>query len=130
MRLRLFPALSLAALASLAASGAQAAVLMSLGTPAGGSGAVDATAGAAFQLTASGNAISSGGPAATIGVGGQNLSAAVPTPPIILVPQGLPAILVPPGITAVPEPASWALMLVGFGGLGGMLRRRRQARAA
>lgn len=30
----------------------------------------------------------------------------------------------------VPEPASWALMLMGFGGLGAMLRRRRQAGAA
>lgn len=28
----------------------------------------------------------------------------------------------------VPEPASWALMLVGFGGLGGVLRRRRTYR--
>ena len=31
---------------------------------------------------------------------------------------------------AVPEPASWALMLVGFGGLGAVLRRRRHAVAA
>jgi hypothetical protein len=31
---------------------------------------------------------------------------------------------------AVPEPASWALMLVGFGGLGTALRRRRQVVAA
>jgi PEP-CTERM motif len=30
----------------------------------------------------------------------------------------------------VPEPASWAMMLVGFGGLGGVLRRRRQAAVA
>ena len=29
----------------------------------------------------------------------------------------------------VPEPASWALMLVGFGGLGGVLRRRRAVAA-
>ncbi len=29
---------------------------------------------------------------------------------------------------AVPEPASWALMIVGFGGAGAMLRRRREAR--
>jgi hypothetical protein len=28
---------------------------------------------------------------------------------------------------AVPEPASWAMMLVGFGGLGAVLRRRRRA---
>jgi hypothetical protein len=26
---------------------------------------------------------------------------------------------------AVPEPASWALMIMGFGGLGAMIRRRR-----
>ena len=29
------------------------------------------------------------------------------------------------GTASVPEPASWALMLVGFGGLGALLRRRR-----
>jgi len=27
----------------------------------------------------------------------------------------------------VPEPATWGLMIVGFGGLGVMLRRKRQA---
>jgi hypothetical protein len=31
---------------------------------------------------------------------------------------------------AVPEPAAWALMIVGFGGVGGMLRRRRIRSAA
>jgi hypothetical protein len=31
---------------------------------------------------------------------------------------------------AVPEPATWGLMLLGFGGLGAMLRRRRAALAA
>jgi hypothetical protein len=31
----------------------------------------------------------------------------------------------PPG--AVPEPAAWAMMLVGFGGLGSLLRKRRTA---
>jgi len=29
-------------------------------------------------------------------------------------------------ITAVPEPATWGLMLLGFGGLGAMLRKRRK----
>lgn len=36
----------------------------------------------------------------------------------------------PGGIAGVPEPASWALMLVGFGGMGAMLRRRRALAAA
>lgn len=31
-----------------------------------------------------------------------------------------------PGVE-VPEPAAWAMMLVGFGGLGGVLRSRRRA---
>ncbi|WP_394763868.1 PEPxxWA-CTERM sorting domain-containing protein [Phenylobacterium sp.] len=31
---------------------------------------------------------------------------------------------------AVPEPATWAMMLVGFGGLGAMIRKRRAATAA
>ncbi|THD59164.1 MAG: PEP-CTERM sorting domain-containing protein [Phenylobacterium sp.] len=31
---------------------------------------------------------------------------------------------------AVPEPATWALMLTGFFGVGGMLRRRQAAAAA
>ena len=30
----------------------------------------------------------------------------------------------------VPEPASWTLMIVGFGGMGAILRRRRQVQAA
>jgi hypothetical protein len=30
----------------------------------------------------------------------------------------------------VPEPASWALMIVGFAGAGAIVRRRRQAREA
>jgi PEP-CTERM motif-containing protein len=30
-------------------------------------------------------------------------------------------------VTGAPEPATWGLMLVGFGGLGAMLRRRRSA---
>ena len=34
------------------------------------------------------------------------------------------------GPTGVPEPASWGLMIAGFGGAGAMLRRRRAARVA
>jgi len=31
-------------------------------------------------------------------------------------------------VTAVPEPASWAMMMIGFGATGAMLRRRRAPR--
>ncbi len=34
-----------------------------------------------------------------------------------------------PGGTAVPEPSTWALMLLGFGGAGALIRRRRYAAA-
>ena len=33
-------------------------------------------------------------------------------------------------LSVVPEPASWALMILGFGGMGAMLRRRQGLRAA
>jgi hypothetical protein len=63
---------------------------------------------------------------------GQALSAA--TAPAQLVARGpMEIILVPKGpaaaVSAVPEPASWAMMLLGFGGLGAVLRRRRTALA-
>ncbi|MBX3482245.1 PEPxxWA-CTERM sorting domain-containing protein [Phenylobacterium sp.] len=35
----------------------------------------------------------------------------------------------PDGAPGVPEPASWALMILGFGGVGAMMRRRRVATA-
>ena len=38
-------------------------------------------------------------------------------------PVGAIARMVPPG--GVPEPTTWALMIMGFGGIGAMLRRRR-----
>jgi hypothetical protein len=46
-------------------------------------------------------------------------------------PNGLPPIAVLDGIslTAVPEPTTWAMMLLGFGGIGAMIRRRRQTLA-
>lgn len=47
-------------------------------------------------------------------------------------PAGLPPVALLDGVslTAVPEPATWAFMLVGFGGLGAMIRRRRSALTA
>lgn len=33
-------------------------------------------------------------------------------------------------VTSVPEPASWGLMLIGFGGVGAMLRNRRRGQVA
>jgi hypothetical protein len=46
-------------------------------------------------------------------------------------PQGLPPIALLDGVhlTAVPEPTTWAMMLLGFGGIGAMIRRRRQTLA-
>jgi hypothetical protein len=35
------------------------------------------------------------------------------------------AIALPPRLAAIPEPATWGLMILGFGGAGGMLRRKR-----
>jgi len=47
-------------------------------------------------------------------------------------PGGLPPIAVLDGVslTAVPEPTTWAMMLLGFGGIGAMIRRRRQTLVA
>jgi hypothetical protein len=47
-------------------------------------------------------------------------------------PVGLPPAAALDGVSlvgTVPEPASWAMMIIGFFGLGAMLRRRRQASA-
>jgi len=35
-------------------------------------------------------------------------------------------LLVSPGMAAVPEPATWAMMIIGFGGVGALMRRRRR----
>ena len=57
----------------------------------------------------------------------------------VSVPDAPPPVIFPPGngepgdnngIDAVPEPAQWALMLVGFGGAGAMLRHRRRLAAS
>ena len=47
-------------------------------------------------------------------------------------PLGLPpaALLDGVSLTTVPEPATWAMMIMGFFGLGAVLRRRRVAVAA
>jgi hypothetical protein len=43
-------------------------------------------------------------------------------------PTGLPpmALLDGVSVTAVPEPAAWAMMLLGFGGIGAAVRYRRR----
>ncbi len=45
----------------------------------------------------------------------------IPTPPVVSPPGG--------GVTGVPEPATWALMLLGVGAIGGFVRRERRGRA-
>ena len=71
-----------------------------------------------------------GGPGTGSAAAAFSASAIAESPVMDLRRPGLPTILVPPELIAVPEPASWALMLVGFGGVGGVLRRRRQLAAA
>ena len=39
----------------------------------------------------------------------------------------LSSIIVTPQVIATPEPATWAMMIIGFGGIGATLRRRRSA---
>lgn len=46
--------------------------------------------------------------------------------PAMVDPGGPP---VPPPVAGVPEPSAWALMIVGFGGVGALARRRRGALA-
>ncbi len=50
--------------------------------------------------------------------------------PTFDVPDGYTLVLSPGISNGVPEPATWAVMLVGFGALGGVLRRRRAATQA
>jgi hypothetical protein len=46
-------------------------------------------------------------------------------------PNGLPPMAALDGVSlTVPEPATWAMMLIGFGGLGAMIRRRNRATLA
>ncbi len=50
----------------------------------------------------------------------------MPIPPGPTPPPPSPMPLPPPLVSAVPEPSSWALMLIGVGGLGAVLRRGRR----
>ncbi len=46
-----------------------------------------------------------------------------------LINVGQPPVVVPPATGVIPEPATWAMMIAGFGLVGGMLRRRRTTSA-
>ena len=46
-------------------------------------------------------------------------------PPMTFLPHGVVTQADPLLIVSVPEPAAWALMMLGFGGMGAALRRRR-----
>lgn len=54
-----------------------------------------------------------GGSSGFIGVGGGNIG------------TGLPPVGTPVTVSPVPEPSKWALMIFGFGGIGGAMRRRK-----
>jgi hypothetical protein len=112
MKLRSAGIASLASLLSLMASGSQAAVQMSNEGVSGLATVVSESA----QV----NAVAPSD-------AGAQLVARAPLP-IILVPQGFVGAAA--AVTAVPEPAGWAMMLVGFAGLGVVLRRRRRTAAA
>jgi hypothetical protein len=73
-------------------------------------------------------------PAAGVGTGGGSLPPPAPGGAILLPPGGLaptapPTVTAPPVVTpevpAVPEPATWAILLVGFAMCGAALRRPR-----
>lgn len=53
---------------------------------------------------------------------------AAPTSQLYLNTQGFSVAVVIPGVGGVPEPATWAMMLLGFAGIGAIIRRRRAGR--
>ena len=76
--------------------------------------------------------IFSNGSAASVGPGGMALGGPVTQFMTIPNPIDPGGVLNPPGggVGGVPEPASWALMIAGFAGVGAVLRRRIHAVAA
>lgn len=104
------------------------------------------SAGAALSAVQSAAAISHGEVDLTSGVPGPfTLLAPIPQPWILTTAGGTFHLFAPDNgdknldnnfggvslsFTAVPEPATWGLMLLGFGGLGAMLRNRRKATGA
>jgi hypothetical protein len=105
MKIRLRQAAPIAALLSLMASGSQGAVqLPGPDAP----GLVAKAQGVSGLATAVSEGVQTN-IASTADLGG---------------PQ-MPGVRVVENVASVPEPAGWAMMLVGFGGLGLLLRRRR-----
>lgn len=84
----------------------------------------DLTGGLGEDSFASGALSTPFGALSTINSGVQSYSGQVTVdfvPPVVTPPD--------PGPAGVPEPAAWAMMLVGFGAIGGSLRRRTRAPA-